>query len=137
MKEKAWKRVLDFKPNIVTIMLGTNDSQERYWHGEKAFEQDAQSMIDTLKSLPTKPRIILMLPTKSYPSRYAVRDSMVSGVIIPCLKGIARKNKLETINLYPVLEGHQELFHDKLHPNEEGAKKLADTITAYILSGKK
>lgn len=39
MKEKAWKRVLDFKPNIVTIMLGTNDSQERYWHGEKAFEQ--------------------------------------------------------------------------------------------------
>lgn len=137
MKEKAWKRVLDFKPNIVTIMLGTNDSQERYWHGEKAFEQDAQSMIDTLKSLPTKPRIILMLPTKSYPSRYAVRDSMVSGVIIPCLKRIAKINKLETINLYPVLEGHQELFHDKLHPNEEGAKKLADTITAYILSGKK
>lgn len=134
MKERAWKRVQNFQPDIVTVMLGTNDSQQRYWHGKDEFEHDAQAMIDTLRSLSSNPRIIIMLPTKSYKSRYAVRDSMVKNVIIPSLKKVAKKNKLEVIDLYPVLEGHNELFHDNLHPNKDGAKKIAETIVAYIQS---
>jgi len=52
--------VFAFKPNVITIMLGTNDARTRYrntsWH-----ITDYKSMIDTLSLITPKPIIRLML----------------------------------------------------------------------------
>ena len=62
MKEQAWREALDFNPNIAIIKLGTNDSKAHNWQYGKEFAHDMQQMIDSLKRLPSSPKIYLMLP---------------------------------------------------------------------------
>ena len=48
--------------------------RERYWHGEKAFEQDAQSMIDTLKIITDETTYIYDASRSLIPVAYAARQ---------------------------------------------------------------
>ena len=41
-------------------------------------------------------------------------------------------NDLKVIDLYEPLSKHPELFSDNLHPNEEGAKLMAEVIAKII-----
>src|SRR6476660_4697791 len=53
-----------FAPNIVIIMLGTNDAIPNTWNGGKShFEKDYEELIDTYTSLGSKPKIYMIIPT--------------------------------------------------------------------------
>ena len=48
----------DYAPNIVVIMLGTNDSMPRNWNaGKDHFVQDYEVLIDSYTALASKPMI--------------------------------------------------------------------------------
>ena len=50
----------DFAPDIVVIMLGTNDSTARNWDaGKDHFVKDYEELIDSYTSLASKPLVIL------------------------------------------------------------------------------
>ena len=50
MIEQAWRDAQQFRPDIVVIKLGTNDSKDYNWNAHKQdFEADMQAMIDTLR----------------------------------------------------------------------------------------
>lgn|SRR5574344_912058 len=132
MKEKAWKRVKTYNPDIVFVKLGTNDSQPRYWKGVKEFETDAQSMIDTLKMIKSNPRIIVLLPIKSNKNHYNINDSLVTAAIIPCWKKLIKRNKLEMIDLHSITDNKPEILRDGVHPTKEGDTIIATAITEYL-----
>ena len=58
---------------------------------------------------------------------------MVEG-IIPQVQALAKRKELPIIDLYAALSGKPEMFPDKIHPNAAGAKVMADTIEAAIIS---
>src|SRR4051812_7542538 len=53
-------QVLAYQPDIVSIQLGANDSKPANWGDSANFERDFGALIDTLSSLPSKPRIIVV-----------------------------------------------------------------------------
>ena len=65
MKESAFCRALEFEPDIVIIMLGTNDSKPQNWAHCEDFERDLQTMIDRFSDLESQPRIMLAYPPKA------------------------------------------------------------------------
>lgn len=132
MKERAWKRVLDYQPDIVFIKLGTNDSQPKYWKGKEAFERDAQAMIDTLKLLSSSPRIIILTPIKSYRNSHHIDDSLVVADIIPLWRKLVMKNKLELLDLHPLFDGKPEMLRDGVHPTKEGDTAIANALSDYL-----
>lgn len=121
----------DFLPNIVFIKLGTNDIHPRYAETEEMFLTAYQQMIDELKSLPSHPKIVLCLPATSYREEKHV-DAEIAGKTFPLIQKIAKKNKLDVIDLHTPTANHPELFPDKLHPNAEGEKIIAETIFQYM-----
>lgn len=128
MNEQAYKEALAFNPNIVVIKLGTNDSKSFNWKHKADFAKDAQTMIDAFKALPAQPKIYLCYPSKAYLSGESINDDIISKEIIPVIKKLAKQNKLDIIDLHTAMDHMPDLFPDKVHPNEEGAKVMAKAV---------
>ena len=134
MNELAYKNALAFNPNIVVIKLGTNDSKSFNWKYKVDFMKDAQTMIDAFKALPAQPKIYLCYPSKAYLTGDGINDDIISKEIIPMIRKLARKNNLSVIDLHTAMDGMPELFPDRIHPNEKGAKVMAETVRRSIIS---
>ena len=119
--------VFAYKPEIVVLMLGTNDSKTHNWNAAN-YERDYQVMIDSLSTLTPKPAIYLCFPPPAYSSAWAISDSTIRAGVIPIVKRIARKNNLQIINVYQGMEGMSERFPDGIHPDDEGRKILAGIV---------
>ena len=135
MKEGMFRDVQTYNPNIIVIKLGTNDSKPWNWVHKKDFPKDMQKMISTFKALPAKPKIYLCYPAKVHKHQYGINDSTIVNGIIPVIKQLAEKNKLEIIDLHTATENMSEHFPDAVHPDPVGANKLAETVY-QALTGK-
>lgn len=128
MKEKAFQDALACHPNIVIIKLGTNDSKSFNWKHKADYMKDTQTMIDTFKALPSQPKIYLCYPPKAYLTGDGINDDIITKEIIPMIKKVAKKNKLPIIDLHTTMDGMANLFPDRVHPNEAGAKMMAKAV---------
>ena len=150
MKERAWRDAQAFRPDIVVIKLGTNDSKDYNWNPHKQeYEGDMQQMIDTLKPLvpvlnkkgkPTKkmkrtesPKIFLCTPVKAFRDKWGITDSVIVNEVIPAIHRVAERNNLSVIDLHPVITDRSDMTSDMIHPNDKGAAKMAKTIADEIM----
>lgn len=133
MKEEAWRDALAFNPNIVIIKLGTNDSKTENWRYGNEYAQDLQQMLDTLKSLPSKPAVLLCNPIPAA-MIWNIQDSVIVNEITPVLKAKAKKNKLTFIDLHAAFKNNdgKQMQRDGIHPTAEGAAQIAKIIAPYI-----
>lgn len=129
MNELAWRDAKAFNPNIVVIKLGTNDSKTHNWvHGADEFRQSMQAMIDTLKALPSKPKIYLCSPIPAFKDSWTINDSVIVNGEMPIIKKLAKKNKCQFIDLHTSYTYGDMMLNDGIHPNAKGAEKMADII---------
>lgn len=128
MKGQAFQAALAFNPNIVVIKLGTNDSKSFNWKYKADFMKDYQTLLDAFKALPSKPKIYLCYPSKVYQIGSHITDDIISKEIIPMIKKVAKQNNLPIIDLHTAMDGIPQLFPDRIHPNEEGAKIMAKAV---------
>ena len=129
MNELAWRDAKAFNPNIVVIKLGTNDSKTHNWvHGADEFRQSMQAMIDTLKALPSKPKIYLCSPIPAFKDSWTINDSVIVNGEMPIIKKLAKKNKCQFIDLHTSYTYGDMMQNDGIHPNAKGAAKMADII---------
>ena len=135
VEKLAWKEALAFLPNKVVLMLGTNDSKSRNWQYKDDFKTDLQAMVDTLKSLPSKPQIYLAYPLKApsvIKSDMSINGRVIAEEIIPILNKVAKKNKLRVINLRDALDKKALMNADGVHPNAKGALVMAQEVAKAI-----
>ena len=134
MNESIWQDALAFNPDVVVLMLGTNDSKEYNWVHKKDFEGDLKKMLKTLKALPSQPRIYLCKPIPALKDSWTISESVITGEIVPLLEKAVKKEKLEgIIDLHAALEGHPEMMQDDgIHPNAAGVRKMAETVAKVI-----
>ena len=136
MREYVWQDCKDFCPDIVVIKLGTNDSKDHNWVHKADFMGDMQKMIDELKALESHPKIFLCYPVKAWKDTWTINDNVIVKEIIPVIDKLAKKNKLQVIDLHTPTSTDSSLFlSDGIHPNEKGCKAMAE-IVAQKMKGK-
>ena len=97
-----------------------------------------QQMIDELKALPSKPTIYLCTPVRAATDKKKagenqIRDSVITGEIIPIINKVAKKNKLQVIDLNPVIDPTSDLMQrDGIHPTDKGARRIAEVVAEAI-----
>lgn len=135
-----FSNVFALNPDIIIIKLGTNDLRPRMdgikgsnWNAEN-FSKDYQAMIDTFKTIPNKPKIFICLPIPIFKNNWNWNgdSAMRASNIIPAIKNIAKENNLPVIDLYTQMSNQPENFSDGVHPNEKGAKIMAEFIAKAI-----
>ncbi|MBK5271311.1 MAG: sialate O-acetylesterase [Bacteroidia bacterium] len=137
IKEKAYADAKTFEPDVAIIMLGTNDAKPQNWKFRDEFTSDYTSMINELKSLPSKPLIMVCLPVPAYGINFNINDSIVNNQVVSLARTVAKKNNAILVNLHKPFMNHPEWFPDKIHPNKEGAGEMARVLSKKFLKYKR
>ena len=137
MNEAAWRDALSFNPDIAIIKLGTNDSKPFNWKYQNEFIHDMQQLIDSLKTRPSHPRIILCTPLPAPNLNNSIQDSVIARYICPMIKKLAKKNKIELIDLHSTYQCSDGMMQaDRIHPTIRGAGQIAEIVRSVILKEK-
>ena len=131
-KQKEFQAATRFKPNVVVIELGTNDSKPQNWWYRNWFAGDLRSLIDHFAALPSKPKIWLCKPAPVAHDRSGINAKVVRSEVAPTIERIAKEKSLGVIDLYEALINKTELFPDGVHSNAAGARIIAETVKAAI-----
>lgn len=128
---------LEEKPDIVIIMMGTNDSKPQNWDAAQ-FEKDYAEMVDQYANAKNQPDIYLMLPPDSYREEKegdetAIDSTIIGGELQEIIKRIAEEYDAGVIDLNTPTDGKAELFADGVHPTAEGNELIAGIIYQEIL----
>ena len=120
-------------PDIVIIALGTNDSKTHLWsQWKQQFVGDYVAMIKEFQALPNHPKIWVCLPVPAFPGNWGITEDVIRNEIIPGIKEAAKITGVSVIDLHTPLLENKALFPDTVHPNNEGAKRMAELVGAAI-----
>ncbi len=128
MKEKHFFDAVAWKPDIVIIMLGTNDSKPRNWKYKADFEKDYLKMITSFDTLSSHPEIYAAAPVPAFKDAYAISGDVVKNEVFPIVKRIAAATNIHFIDLYNPMLGFAKLFPDGIHPRGEGSGEMAKLV---------
>jgi lysophospholipase L1-like esterase len=134
-KEKAYQNALQFKPDVVIIMLGTNDTKPQNWKHEGEYVADYTALIESFQTLESKPRIYACRPCPvPGEGNFGINEAGVQEQIRR-LDALAAKMKIGIIDMHAALVNHPEFLPDRVHPNTAGAGEMAKAAYA-VLTGK-
>ena len=126
-----------YAPDIVVIMLGTNDTKSWNWKPAN-FDADYRELIALYKGLPSQPRIFICLsPPAFIPNDFGTTFSpdFIQNTLLPAIRTVADTTADVTLidNNTPLLN-QPALFTDGLHPSAQGAGVIASTVAAALLA---
>jgi lysophospholipase L1-like esterase len=114
-------------PNIVLIMLGTNDSKPQNWNARE-YESQLTKFIAGYKNLPTAPAVYLLTPPAAFINDIDVNGEVIEREIVPRVSRVATKLQLKVIDIFATTKGHPDYFPDGVHPNASASQVVAETI---------
>lgn len=128
-QQKSFTDAVAFAADIVVIKLGTNDSKPQNWTKKDGFAASTKSLVEAFQKANPKGKIFLCYPVPVIAQgNFGIRDEIVKNEIIPLIKKTAEEMKLPIIDLYAALDKKPELFPDRVHPNDDGAKLIAKSV---------
>jgi lysophospholipase L1-like esterase len=128
-RQPAFNASTDSQPNIVVIMLGTNDTKPQNWKLKSEFLADYEALIAHYQGLASHPTVYAALPPRIYGSNsYAIVDSVLDKEMLVLIRRAAREKSAPIIDVYAACSGMSENFPDRVHPNGDGAKAIADAM---------
>jgi acyl-CoA thioesterase-1 len=138
-KQKQLQKALSFKPDIVVIMLGTNDSKAQNWVHESEFISDYRDLVKLFQGLDSKPRIYLCrVPKVIEPNKYKITETN-SVIIRQRTDELAKEMNLTVIPTDQAYGNDLSVIQEKndnVHPNEKGFRELAQTVENVLIAPK-
>lgn len=134
-KTKEYKAALASKPDIVIIKLGTNDLRSMNWEKHKAeYIPDYVDLIRSFQALESKPIVWICYPVPIYPGheKFKFGNEVIKNELIPKIDEIAKQTGVNIIDLNTALSDKKNMFPDNIHPNADGAKQIATTVSKAI-----
>lgn len=130
----------DFEPEIVIIMLGTNDTKSINWSDspdfKNVFKTDLKGLVTSFRDLPDTRKVYVCLPCwpvspnpkwAKLPERIETEIDWINGAVDEINQTPTNKPEpVRIIDMNKPLKNKPVYFPDKLHPNTKGACLLAD-----------
>lgn len=133
VESEEYQQSLKSKPDIVVLMLGTNDTKTFNWNASD-YEAGLKSLVESYQNLDTKPTVYLMRSPYCYAldggdvAEYDIQPAVVADELGSIIDKVAKETGVEVIDLYGVTEGQDELYTDGIHFNAKGYELIADEV---------
>lgn len=150
----GYYRMIDFVPDFIVAMLGTNDSKRGNWNPVQ-FENDLSKLLSSFEQIESKrfqahPRIYLVIPprlelTSQVLDEMQMQPTVVAEEIPKIIKRVAYSHYAKVIDLSKlyidpndpdrIFERDEEGYWtgDGVHPNDWGYKRMATKIANVLL----
>lgn len=123
---------LDFKPDVVIIMLGTNDGNQGSIENAKIhFKEDMTALVRSYQALDSNPTVYLV----TSPYAYLEGNAPVNTEIVTMQRELADELQLPLVDMNKLTENMPENFQDQLHPTEAGYYLIAQNFYELIFKG--
>jgi lysophospholipase L1-like esterase len=135
MNTSEFQRALELQPDIVIIMLGTNDAQPRVHQYNASFVDDYKTLINAFKAIESEPKAWIVLPPPIFDDQGGkTSPEYFEQIVIPYIEQASNEANLPVIDVHSVLANYPEYFPDGLHPDEAGGQLIANEIYKAIFS---
>lgn len=137
-EEERFQKSIDFEPDIVILMLGTNDTKAVNWKDGASFQNDYEAMLKSYASLSNSLSMIAMTPPALFSFSEDGQAIKAEADAIICeeakiIREICQDKKIPVIDLYEISGSHPEWFNsDGVHPNENGAEAIAKEVETVV-----
>jgi|ERR1035437_5588996 lysophospholipase L1-like esterase len=137
--EPQYKEALTLEPDVVIIKLGTNDAKRWIWnvHG-KEYKNDYKEMIESFRSLSSKPEIFVCLAITGENKGWDIYKSYIKDSLNPKIREIALEEGVNLIDLYSLFLGKEKewLMGDSVHPTTAGSAAIAARVKESLIHNK-
>lgn len=133
--QPEYRQALDFVPDIAVFHLGINDTDPRNWPNYKdEFVGDYLALIRSFRECNPKLRVLVarMTPIADRHPRFISGTSQWHEQIQRAIETVAQVAEAELIDFHAPLYPYPGLLPDAIHPNVEGAGRLASTVYSAI-----
>lgn len=140
IRQPEYQQALDFNPNIVIIMFGTDDSAQNLWDSE-SFKAGLETIVRRFKALETKPVIYIMIPPTIEDSYYSrlrlIQTETLKEEVPKIVKELAREVDVHLIDLRELYDMSKGLVsRDRIHPSDEGYRVMTEYILNHLKKSK-
>lgn len=124
-------------PEILLLMLGTNDTKPYNWDRER-YEMQLDLRVKEILASEKVKRLILMCPPFACPAdgsdvvAFDILNETIRDDVVPIVKKCAADNGVECIDLYAITDNHPEYLVDGVHPNSFGNRVIAAEIHRFL-----
>lgn len=133
--QPEYSSALSYKPDIVVIHLGVNDTDPRNWPNyNDRFVSDYVALVDTFRAVNPDVRVILsrLTPLGASHHRFKSGTRDWRDEAQPAIERVAEATGSEVIDFGAALRDHSNLMPDAIHPDVKGAEILARTAYSGI-----
>ena len=122
-----------YLPDIVIIMLGTNDSKTFNWgpYGTQ-YEGDYRAMINHYRGLASRPVVYVMTSPPCFNFSGSYQPSVIANQIVPTVRRLSSTMGAPLVEIFDPMSGHPEYFGDGTHPTTEGSQFIASIVEKVI-----
>lgn len=153
----TFRDALDSQPDVVTIMLGTNDAKECNWFSTPngmpvgagiQYRSAYLDMVSRFRSLPSNPRVFLAIPPPlvhppGYPDQpppFHMEAVVTNKILRGLIPNIAEESMLPNSRIIDVwsalggIDGYEDdsMTCDGCHPKDEAAGIIAEAFASAI-----
>ncbi|MCE0497751.1 MAG: GDSL-type esterase/lipase family protein [Methylacidiphilales bacterium] len=131
-KVPAFKDAHSFNPDVVIIMLGTNDTKPQNWVRFEDFSHDYRDLVDSFKKLSSSTHIFICHPPPVFGGgKYGINEANVLKEL-EVIDRVAADEGVNVIDIHGAMANNPELFGDGVHPIPAGSGVMAKTIAAAL-----
>ncbi|MCR5195357.1 MAG: hypothetical protein K6D38_03500 [Pseudobutyrivibrio sp.] len=132
LHSKPYEESLKSEPDIVILMLGTNDSKVANWDASK-YEDGLMKLVESYKALDTNPTIYIMKSPHVYPingdeAEYTIQIPVVDNELGPIVDKVATNTGAQVIDLYSITGDMADMYTDGVHFKKGGYKYITGAI---------
>jgi len=136
MQQPQFQSAEQFMPNIVVVMLGTNDAHydTEQLESSTSFDGDYDQLINSFQALPTTPQIFVVEPPPVFNNSIGISPVFFNSTIIPDIQNVANSQNVSKIDVYDSFGNNPDLTIDGIHPNTDGASLIANQVSESIIT---
>jgi lysophospholipase L1-like esterase len=135
MLTPAFRVATLFEPQIVILMLGTNDANPALNESNAAFVSDYVRLVSQFKGLASKPKVWVAEPPPIFNNTSGLSGEYLLHNIIPDVQQVGDLTGTPVIDVYNPLINHSAYFPDGVHPDVNGSMAVATVIYDALTFG--
>lgn len=128
----AFAALLESEPDIVLVMLGTNDTKPEFAETSRtAYGPALEALIETLREIEGQPDIVLATPPP-LSAKDPAREAVVVEAFVPAIEAAAADWGLPLIDVHGGVDDYPDAYPDAVHPSLEGMQTLAELMAGPL-----
>ena len=141
---EVYQAALEYDADIIVFMMGTNDAKPENWTDVEGFMEDYTALLGSFCEGEKVPQVYVGLCAEAYYTEDADESTGIAGYDIQTSKvdeiadaiqlhAVTSGFAMDVIDIHSLTEAHPEWFEaDGIHPNNDGAKAIAEAVAKAI-----